>query len=161
MSTDITNIISIFSKFLDPKVSKTEKFKTIDEIKRLPVYSYKFISRSDAKILKDLLNISNIEEVSRLNRDNPFENLKLFGKTKDPLEVTELQQEFERKVAIIKAENPDLENFIKKAIFISSIITNMVFDGSHLWVATSNSGTYRIPVFPLPIRAYILPPGVE
>ena len=132
MSSDITNIISIFSKFLDPKASRAEKFKTIEEIKKLPVYSYKFISRSDAKILKDVLNISNIEEVSRLNRENPFENLKLFGKTKDPLEVTELQQEFERKVEIIKAENPDLEKAIKKAIFISSIITNMVDEGEIL-----------------------------
>ncbi|MHA2288166.1 MAG: ADP-ribosylation factor-like protein [Promethearchaeota archaeon] len=132
MSSDITNILSIFSKFLDPKVSRAEKFKTIEEIKKLPVHAYKFISKSDAKILKDLLNISNIEEVSRLNRENPFENLKIFGKTKDPLEVTELQQEFDRKVAIIKTENPNLEKSIKKAIFISSIITNMVDEGEIL-----------------------------
>jgi GTPase SAR1 family protein len=132
MSSDITNILIIFSKFLEPKVSRAEKFKTIEEIKKLPVYSYKFISKSDAKILKDLLNISNIEEVAKLNRENPFENLKLFGKTKDPLEVTELQQEFERKVEIIKAENTDLEKNIKKATFISSIITNMVDKGEIL-----------------------------
>ncbi|NVM16159.1 MAG: 50S ribosome-binding GTPase [Candidatus Lokiarchaeota archaeon] len=132
MSSDIANIISIFSKFLDPKVTKEDKFKSIEEIKKLPVHSYKFISKNDTKILKDLLKISKIEEISKLNRENPFENLKIFGTTKDPLEVTELQEEFDRKVTTIKAENPEFEKTIKKAIFISSIITNMVDEGEIL-----------------------------
>ena len=132
MSSDITNILSIFAKFLDPKVLKADKFKTIEQIKKLPIHSYKFISKVEAKILKDLLNISKIEEISKLNRDNPFENLKIFGTTKDPLEVTELQGEFDRKVTTIKAENPGLEKAIQKAIFISSIITNMVDEGEIL-----------------------------
>jgi len=132
MSSDITNIINIFSKFLDPKLTKADKFKTVEEIKKLPIHSYKFISKNVAKIFKDLLKISTIEEISKLNRENPFENLKIFGETKDPLEVTELQEEFERKVATIKAENPELEKVIKKAIFISSIITNMVDEGEIL-----------------------------
>ncbi|MBY9011844.1 MAG: 50S ribosome-binding GTPase [Candidatus Lokiarchaeota archaeon] len=132
MSSDITNIITIFSKFLDPKVTKADKFNTIEEIKKLPVHSYKFISKNDAKILKDLLKISRIDEISKLNRDNPFENLKIFGLTKDPLEVTELQEEFDRKVSTIKAENPEFENAVKKAIFISSIITTMVDEGEIL-----------------------------
>ena len=125
MSVDISKIINIFSKFLDPKANKIDKFKTFEEIKKLPVHSYKFISKSDAKILKNLLKISNIEEISKLNRENPFENFKIFGETKDPLEVTELQKEFARKVTTIKAENPELEKAVKKAIIISSIITNL------------------------------------
>lgn len=132
MSNDITNIINIFSKFLDPKVTKAGKFKTIEEIKKLPVHSYKFISKNDAKILKDLLKISNIEQISKLKREKPFENLSIFGTTKDPIEVTELQEEFDNKVAAIKENNPDLEKFVKKAIFISSIITNMVDEGEIL-----------------------------
>ena len=132
MSSDITNIISIFAKFLDPKVAREGKFKTVEEIKSLPVHSYKFISKNDAKILKELLGISKIEEISKLDRDTPFKNLKVFGETKDPLEVTELQLEFEKKVATIKADNPELEKYVKKAIFISSIITNMVDEGEIL-----------------------------
>ena len=132
MSNDITNIINIFSKFLDPKVTKAGKFKTIEEIKKLPVHSYKFISKNDAKILKDLLKISNIEQISKLKREKPFENLSIFGTTKDPIEVTELQEEFDNKVAAIKENNPVLEKFVKKAIFISSIITNMVDEGEIL-----------------------------
>ena len=132
MSSDITNILTIFAKFLDPKVLKADKFKTIEQIKKLPVHSYKFISKVEAKIIKDLLNISKIEEISKLNRDNPFENLKIFGTTKDPLEVTELQEEFDRKVTTIKTENPGLEKATQKAIFISSIITNMVDEGEIL-----------------------------
>ncbi|MCK4383219.1 MAG: 50S ribosome-binding GTPase [Candidatus Lokiarchaeota archaeon] len=132
MSNDITNIINIFSKFLDPKVTKAGKFKTIEEIKKLPVHSYKFISKNDAKILKDLLKISNIEQISKLKREKPFENLSIFGTTKDPIEVTELQEEFDNKVAAIKENKPDLEEFVKKAIFISSIITNMVDEGEIL-----------------------------
>ncbi len=38
----------------------------------------------------------------------------------------ELQEEFDRKVTMIKTENPGLEKAIQKAVFISSIITNMV-----------------------------------
>ena len=62
MSSDIANIINIVSKFLDPKVVKAEKFKTIEEIKKLPIHSYKFISKNEAKIIKDILKISKIEE---------------------------------------------------------------------------------------------------
>ena len=132
MPSNITNIINIFSKFLDPKLTKVEKFKTIKEIKKLPIHSYKFISNNVAKILEDLLKISNIEEISKLNRENPFENLKSSKKTKDPLQMAEFQEEFERKVATTIAENPELEKVIKKAIFISSIITNMVDEGEIL-----------------------------
>ena len=48
MPSDITNIINIFSKFLDPKVTKADKFKSIEEIKKpLPYrryFSCKYIS---------------------------------------------------------------------------------------------------------------------
>jgi len=125
MSTDISKIINIFSKFLDSKLAKEGKLKTIEEIKNLSLNSFKFISKEDAKILKDLLKISKIEEVSKLNREKPFSNLKIFGTTKDPLELTELQEEFNNKVATIKAENPELVKALNKAIIISSIITNL------------------------------------
>lgn len=125
MSADISKIINIFSKFLDTKVAKEGKLKTIEEIKKLSLNSFKFISKEDAKILKDLLKISKIEEVSKLNRENPFSNLKIFGTTKNPLELTELQEEFNNKVATIKAENPELVKALDKAIIISSIITNL------------------------------------
>jgi len=125
MSADIPKIIKIFSKFLDPKATKADKFKTVEEIKKLPVHSYKFISKNDAKLIKDLLKISKIEEISKLDRENPFKNLRVFGETKDPIEVTELQEEFDRKVATIKTENSEFEKAVKKAIIISSIITNL------------------------------------
>ena len=125
MSADISKIINIFSKFLDPKFTKEGKLKTIEEIKKLPLNSFKFISKEDTKILKDLLKISKIEEVSKLDRENPFYNLKIFGTTKDPIEVTELQEEYDKKVATVKAENPELVKALNKAIIISSIITNL------------------------------------
>ena len=74
MSADISKIINLFSKFLDPKLTKEGKIKTIEEIKKLSLNSFKFISKEDAKIIKDLLKISKIEEVSKLNRENPFSN---------------------------------------------------------------------------------------
>ena len=125
MSADISKIINIFSKFLDPKLAKEGKLKSIEEIKNLPLNSFKFISKEDTKILKDILKVSKIEEVSKLNRENPFNSLKIFGTTKDPLKVTELQEEFDKKVATVKAENPELVKALNKAIIISSIITNL------------------------------------
>ena len=57
MSVDISKIVRIFSKFLDPKITKEGKLKTIEEIKNLALNSFKFISKEDVKLLKEVLDI--------------------------------------------------------------------------------------------------------
>ncbi|MFX0058581.1 MAG: ADP-ribosylation factor-like protein [Candidatus Hodarchaeota archaeon] len=125
MTTDITNIISIFSKFLDSSVVKTKNLKLLEDVLKLPIYSYKFLEKSEAKVLKELLDVSNIEEASKLDKENPFERLKNIESTKDPIKAAELQEKLNEKLETLIEQNPDLEKNLKKAITISSIIANI------------------------------------
>jgi len=125
MSIDISKIINVFSKFLDPKLAKEGKLKNIEEIKNLPLNSFKFISKEDAKLLKEVLDVSTVEETSKLDRENPFVKLKKIKSTKDSSKDAELQKEIEDKAALIQTENSELVKALNKAIIISSIITNL------------------------------------
>ncbi len=125
MSVDISKIIKVFSKFLDPKLAKEGKLKTIDEIKKLPLNSFKFMSKEDVKLLKEVLDLSTLEDTSKLDRENPFVKLKKIKSTKDSSKDAKLQKEIEGKAAAIRIKNPDLVKALNKAIIISSIITNL------------------------------------
>jgi small GTP-binding protein len=125
MSTDITKIINIFSKFLDPKEVKISKLATLEDIKKLPLYSYKFLTKIEAKSLKEILEISSIKEAAQLDKENPFKKVENLSSTKDPIKSAELQEEMNKKVAFLKESDPALESNLKKAITISSIITSI------------------------------------
>ncbi|NHJ24071.1 MAG: hypothetical protein EAX89_05820 [Candidatus Lokiarchaeota archaeon] len=125
MPKDIPKIISIFSKFLDLKEVKISKLETLEDVKKLPLHSYKFLAKSEAKLLKEILEISSIEEVAQLDKENPFKKVENLSATKDPIKSAELQEEMNKKVALLKENNPNLENNLKKAIKISAIITNI------------------------------------
>lgn len=116
MSTDISNIINIFSKFLDTKESKVNKINTLDDIKELPIHSFKFFDKEIAKLLKEILDVSNIEHLSKINREDPFETIrkKHVGD----------QVELNKKIENLKQDYPELEKNLKKAITISSIVIN-------------------------------------
>jgi len=125
MSANISKIIKVFSKFLDPKFAKDGKLKTVEEIKKLPLDSFKFISKEDGRLLKEVLDVSTVEKTSKLDRENPFVKLKKIKSTKDSSKDAELQKEIEDKAALIQEENPELVKALNKAIIISSIITNL------------------------------------
>ncbi len=125
MSVDISKIINVFSKFLDPKLAKEGKLKNIEEIKNLPLNSFKFISKEDAKLLKEVLDVSTVEETSKLDRENPFVKLKKIKTSKDSSKDVELQKEIEDKAALIQTENSELVKALNKAIILSSIMTNL------------------------------------
>ena len=125
MSTDIPRIIRIFSRFLDTKIVKINKLETLEDVKKLPIYSYKFLTKSEAKVLKDLLDISNIGEAAKLDKKDPFKKLDKVDSTKDPIKSAELLEELNEKITALKASNPELETNLKKAITISSIIMNI------------------------------------
>jgi len=125
MSVDISKIIKVFSKFLDPKLAKEGKLKSIDEIKKLPLNSFKFMTKEDVKLLKEVIDVSTVEKTSKLDRENPFVKLKKIKSTKDSSKDSELQKEIKDKAAIIQTENPELVKALNKAIIISSIIANL------------------------------------
>ena len=128
MATNISNVINIFSKFLDEKSVKISKVKTIEDVKELPIYSYKFLDKNEAKVLKDILDITSIEDASKLNKEDPFGNIKLVESTKDPIKSAEIQEELLNKLEELKNKNPSLQQNLQKAITISSIIMNVKED---------------------------------
>jgi len=125
MPADISKIIKVFSKFLDPKLAKEGKLKTIEAIKKLPLNSFKFISKEEGRLLKEVLDVSTVEKTSKLDRENPFGKLKKIKSTKDSSKDAELKKEIEEKAVLIQTENPELVKALNKAIIISSIIANL------------------------------------
>lgn len=122
MASDITKIINVFSKFLDQNTVKISKLQGIEDILNLPIYSYKFLDKKTAKILKDVFDISSIESAAQLDREDPFNMLRDIDSTKDPIKAAELQEQLEEKIELLKEKNPNIESTLKKVITISSIL---------------------------------------
>jgi small GTP-binding protein len=124
MEVNISRIVSTFSKFLDQNTIKISKLKTIEDVLKLPIYSYKFLDKNTAKVLKDLLDINDIESASKLDREYPFDTLKGNESTTDPIKAAELQESLEEKIEELVQKYPDIEKNLKKAITVSSIISS-------------------------------------
>ena len=123
---DVSRVINVFSKFLDPKEVKTSKLKKIEDILKLPLHSYKFINKEESKIIKELLEVSNIEEVSKLNKDNPFKRMtKFLDKAEVSSTLVEMKESLNGKIKALKEKYPNLEKNLKKATTIGSIIVNV------------------------------------
>ena len=118
-----TSVIKIFAKFIDQKVAK--KLKTIDEILDLPISTYKFVDEEFSKDLEENFNIINIGAVAKLDKEKPFETLLELDKIEDPTEFSEKKKELEIKIQKLKVNYPTLEEDLKKAITISSIIKSV------------------------------------
>lgn len=122
MASD-SSIIKIFAKFIDKKVAK--KLKTIDEILDLPISTYKFVDEDLSKALEENFNIIDIGAVAKLDKEKPFEKLLELDKIEDPTELSEKKKELETKIQKLKVNYPTLEEDLKKAITISSIIKSV------------------------------------
>ena len=124
MEVNISRIVSTVSKFLDQNTVKISKLKTIEDVLKLPIYSYKFLDKNTAKVLKELLDINDIESASKLDREYPFDTLKGNESTTDPIKAAELQESLDEKIEELVQKYPDIEKNLKKAITVSSIISS-------------------------------------
>jgi len=122
MSSESSDIIKVISKFLDPKSVKIEKLEKIDDILKLPIQSYKFIDKEESTIIKNLFEISKIKEILELNKDDPFESLTILEESEESLELTESLKE---KIGELKNKYPTLENKLRKAVTISTLINSL------------------------------------
>ena len=122
MTSEVSSLIKIFSKFLDPKSAKIDKLKEIDDILKLPLHSYKFIDKEESTMMKQLLEISTIGEASKENKDNPFQSLIEIEETDDSIE---LAVSLQKKIEELKAKYPTFETKLKKTITISSLIASI------------------------------------
>ena len=122
MPTESSDIITIFSKFLDPKSAKLNKLKSVDDILKLPIQSYKFVDKEEATIMKQLLEISRISDASKLDKENPFESLIKLEESEESIELTE---NLKKKIEELKNKYPTLERTLKKTITISSLVASV------------------------------------
>jgi GTPase SAR1 family protein len=130
---DVSRVIKIFSKFLDPKEAKINKLNTIEDILKLPIHSYKFINKAESKIIKELLEVTNLDEVSKLNKDNPFEKVTEFlDETEGSSSLGEMKESLSGKIQELKEKYPNLEKNVKKAITIGAIIASIREDTTDL-----------------------------
>lgn len=74
--------LDLIKKFLNPEVVDFNELKTINSIAKLPISSFKFLNITDEALFKDLLNISNISDLTTLDRRDPFKKVKKI-KTKE------------------------------------------------------------------------------
>ncbi|MFW9970077.1 MAG: ADP-ribosylation factor-like protein [Candidatus Odinarchaeota archaeon] len=122
MSTEVSSLIKVISKFLNPKSAKIDKIKEIGDVLKLNLDSYKFIDKDEYKIIKQLFDISTIEEASKLNKDNPFGSLIEIEETNDSIE---LAIDLQKKIEKLKEKYPFLETKLKKTGTISSLIASI------------------------------------
>ncbi len=122
MSSEISSVINVISKFFDLKSVKIDKLEKINDILKLPILSYKFIGKEESTIIKNLFEISKIKDIIKLNKENPFDNLTKLEDTEITLEITENLKE---KIEELKKKYPTLENKLKKAITISTLINSL------------------------------------
>jgi len=122
MTSEVSSLIKVFSKFLDPKSAKIDKLKDIDDILKLPLHSYKFIDKEESTMMKQLLEISTIGEASKENKDNPFQSLIEIEETDDSIE---LAVSLQKKIEELKVKYPTFETKLKKTITISSLIASI------------------------------------
>ena len=124
-SDEISNIIKVFHKFLDPNSVKLEKLSNIDDILILPILSYKFIDKEESTMIKQLMDITKIREASNLNKENPFEDLINIEESD---ESNVLRENLKEKIEELKIKFPTLETKLKKTATISSLIAGVKED---------------------------------
>jgi len=124
-ATKFDDVLKVFSKFLDEGIIKKGKIKTIEDVLNLPTHSYKFIDKNEAKMVGELLEVKNISEASKLDKDNPFKDILKVSKSDD-----ELKQQLVEKVELLNKKFPNFERHLRKAITISTIIASLS-DGKH------------------------------
>jgi len=122
MSSEISTILDVVSKFFDLKSTKINKIEKIQDILKLPILSFKFIDKEESTIIKNLFEISKIKEIVKLNKEDPFEILTKIEESEESLELTENLKE---KIEELKVKYPDLETKLKKAITISKLINSL------------------------------------
>ena len=120
----MSNAIVTFSKFLNKDIKK-KKIETIDDLLKLPISSYRFLAKKEAKILEEVLDIYDIGEASQLDRDEPFKELIDLESTADPIKATEMREKLKKQISVLKKKFPNIETHFKKAVMISSLIQDI------------------------------------
>jgi small GTP-binding protein len=113
MSSKTKEKLALIKKFMDPKSIDLESIKSIKSVGKLPVSSFKFLSKEDGENLKYLLKISKISDLLKIDRQKPF---KKVGRAKAK----------KAKLSKIKKEDPEFKERLKQAVTISIILEKII-----------------------------------
>ena len=98
------------SKLLEPDVVN---IKSINQVGKLPISSFKFISPQDETLIKELLGVAKIADCVKLDRQNPFKKIRRSKQKKV-------------KFSKIVKEDPEFEEKVKQSITMSLIIQRIM-----------------------------------
>ena len=102
--------IELISKFLDKtKVINFDKIESVEDIIKLPISTFNFLTEADVELINDLFEISSIGQFASLDYLQPFNILYKDKKTK-------------RKIEHILQTDLEIEDKVKKAVAIGKII---------------------------------------
>jgi len=114
--------LSPFLKFFDEQYIDPDEIKSIKDLQKLPIYAFKFFRKKDTKIISKIFDINVIEDLSKLEKENPFEKLYTLDATKDPIKQAKVVDEMKKQIEILTTKVPDFEKKLKKGIIISEIL---------------------------------------
>lgn len=114
--------IAPFLKYFDKKFLNLKEIKSIGDLAKLPIFAYKFFTKNDTKIISKLFDINVIEDLSKLDKEKPFDQFFSLDATEDPIKQAKIVEKMRKQIDILTEKIPNLETKLKKGIIISDVI---------------------------------------
>jgi len=114
--------IAPFLKFFEKKFINLKDIKSVDDFAKLPIFAFKFFTKNDTKIISKIFDINVIEDLSSIDKENPFEQLFSLDATEDPIKQAKTVEKMRKQIEVLTEKIPDLETKLKKSIIISDVI---------------------------------------
>ncbi|MBD3194190.1 MAG: hypothetical protein GF317_03990 [Candidatus Lokiarchaeota archaeon] len=92
---------------------------SIDEISELPISAFKFLDKKEARVITEIFKTSNIKDLGKLDKNEPMKNYFEQSKSK---KNSDISQDIGIKFEIYKKKYANLEDHLKKAIILSSLL---------------------------------------
>ena len=122
MSKESKESIAPFLKYFDKKFLNLKEIKSIGDLAKLPIFAYKFFTKNDTKIISKLFDINVIEDLSKLDKEKPFDQFFSLDATEDPIKQAKIVEKMRKQIDILTEKIPNLETKLKKGIIISDVI---------------------------------------
>ncbi len=122
MSKESKESIVPFLKYFDKNFLNLKEIKSIGDLAKLPIFTYKFFTKNDTKIISKLFDINVIEDLSKLDKEKPFDQLFSLDATEDPIKQAKIVEKMRKQIDILTEKIPNLETKLKKGIIISDVI---------------------------------------
>lgn len=122
MSKESKESIAPFLKYFDKKFLNLKEIKSIGDLAKLPIFAYKFFTKNDTKIISKLFDINVIEDLSKLDKEKPFDQFFSLDATEDPIKQAKIVEKMRKQIDILTKKIPNLDIKLKKGIIISDVI---------------------------------------